>query len=73
MLIPLAYKYGNHPEKMVSVENALNMQPEYAQDGRAELILRSCPGLTQFSACNANGSEGRSTTVVRGFHSGPRE
>lgn len=59
MLIPLAYKYGKHPEKMVSVENALNMQPEYAQDGRAELILRSCPGLTQFSAGNANGSEGR--------------
>ena len=56
MLIPLAYKYGKHPEKMVSVENALNMQPEYAQDGRAELILRSCPGLTQFSAGNANGS-----------------
>ena len=40
MLIPVGFSYNSHPERFVSVENAINMQPEYA-GGRSAVIPRS--------------------------------
>lgn len=64
MKIPLGLGYNKHPERFVSVENTLNMQPEASFGGRSDVILRSCPGLSQFSAGNLDDAEGRGGEFV---------
>lgn len=64
MQIPLGLGYNEHPERFVSVENTLNMQPEASFGGRSPVILRSCPGLSQFSVGNTAATEGRGGVFV---------
>lgn len=59
MLIQPGLQFNLHPDRVVSIENVVNMQPETVQSGRARVILRSCPGLSQFSTGNSGGTEGR--------------
>lgn len=59
MLLPLGLSYNEHPEKSVSVESVVNMQPELSYGGRQQIILRSCPGLPDFAQTNE--------TICRGF------
>lgn len=66
MFIPAGLRFNLHPDRIVSIENAVNMQPETVQGGRSQVILRSCPGLSQFSAGNPGGSEGRGAVAANG-------
>lgn len=66
MLLPVGLSYNEHPERTVSVESLLNMQPEFTFGGRAQVILRSCPGLREFSAGNVNAEEGRGLIACAG-------
>lgn len=66
MLIPVGLSFNEHPERTVSVESLVNMQPEATMGGRQQVILRSCPGLSPFCVADLNASQGRGMTVARG-------
>ena len=48
MQFPIGLTFNAHPERTVSVENVINMQPEATPRGRSQYVLRSCPGLREF-------------------------
>lgn len=66
MLIPVGLSFNAHPERTISVESLVNMQPEATVGGRQQIALRSCPGLSAFCTADAGADEGRGMTVVRG-------
>lgn len=66
MLVPVGLAFNGHPEQTVSVENLVNLQPEFTHGGRQQVALRSCPGLTAFATVDLNATEGRGMVVVRG-------
>ena len=66
MLLPVGLTYNENRERTVSVESVTNMQPEVTYGGRQPVSLITCPSLTQFSAGNANASEGRGIHVAGG-------
>lgn len=66
MLVPMGLQYNKHPEKMVSVENCINMQPEFSRGGRSQVVLRSTPGLDLFSVIEATGKRCRGLSFVGG-------
>jgi hypothetical protein len=67
MLLPVGLSYNAHPERFVSVESLVNLQPEFSNGGRQQVILRSCPDLSEFSAGDVDATEGRGIVVVRGI------
>lgn len=66
MPLPVGLSYNAHPERWVSLESLTNMQPEVSFGGRQQVILRSCPGLSEFSAGNTGATEGRGCVVSGG-------
>jgi hypothetical protein len=60
----MGLQFNEHPEKMVSVENAVNMQPEFSNGGRTQVILRSTPGRESFSLIDADAARCRGFAYV---------
>lgn len=48
MQFPVGLTFRAHRERMVGVENVINMQPEATPGGRTQYVLRSCPDLGPF-------------------------
>lgn len=67
MLVPMGLQFNEHPEKMVSVENCINMQPEFSHGGRSQVILRSVPGRESFSVVDASAARCRGFAYVGGI------
>lgn len=50
----------------MAVSDVVNMQPEFTHGGRTQVVLRSCPGLSEWSAGNPDASEGRDAIEANG-------
>ncbi|MGB2246159.1 MAG: hypothetical protein ACPH3N_00740 [Alcanivorax sediminis] len=48
MQLPIGLTFNAHPDRTVSVENVINMQPEATPHARGQYVLRSCPDLGPF-------------------------